>query len=113
MSYEIRKSEEIPGIDISGQPFVMPLELPMYTGSTSELGAQALHDLASCLRHHAACETLENYFDLEDPAIAELYNQENAQLVAKFVAVLMALTGIADNRDIDIMQEIWEMPWEV
>ncbi len=113
MSYEIRKSEEIPGIDISGQPFVMPIELPMYKGSTADLGSQALHDLGSFLRHQASCETLEDYFDMQDPAVAELWNSEHGMMTAKFVAVLIAMAGIADNLGIDIMEEIWEMPWEV
>lgn len=113
MSYEIRKTEEIEGIDISGQTIVMPLELPMYKGSTADLGSQALHDLGSFLRHQAACETLENSFDMQDPAVAELWNSENGMMTAKFVAVLIAMAGIADNLGIDIMEEIWEMPWEV
>ena len=105
MSYEVRKMN---GLDV-----VMPLELPMYEGSTSDLGAQALHDLGSFLRHHATCDMLENCFDMQDPAVAELWNSENGQMTAKFVAVIMALSGIADNLDIDIMEEIWEMPWKV
>lgn len=105
MSYDIRKNED--------STLVMPLELPMYEGGTADLGAQALRDLASFLRHQAALETIENNFDLDDPVALELWKSENGQMVAKFVAVLMALTGCADNLDIDIMQEIWEMPWQV
>lgn len=113
MSYDIRKSVEIPGIDISGQTIVMPLELPMYEGTVSGLGEQAIRDLTSFLRHHAACEVIENNFDTRDEAIFDLYQAERGQMTAKLIAVFMALTGCAEELDIDLMQEIWEMPWEV
>ena len=106
MSYETRHKDD-------GATIVMPLELPMFDGGTSELGAQASIDMISFLRHHAACDTIENNFDLDDPVIFDLYKQEYAQMVAKYIAVIMALAGCADNLGIDIMQEIWEMPWEV
>lgn len=106
MSYETRH-------DDNGDTIVMPLELPMYEGSTSELGNQAIRDVASFLRHHAACEVIENNFDMREPVIFELYQQERAQMTAKLMAVFMALAGCADDLDVDLMEEIWEMPWEV
>ncbi len=106
MSYDTRKTDD-------GSTLVMPLELPMFEGATPDIGAQALRDLASFLRHQASCDTLLDNFNVEDPAIMDLYQQESAQMAAKLVSVFMALAGCADNLGIDIMQEIWDMPWEV
>lgn len=106
MSYDIRRNDE-------GATIVMPLELPMYEGNPSTLGEQAIRDLTSFLRHHAACEVIENNFDTRDEAVFDLYQAERAQMTAKLIAVFMALTGCSEELDIDLMQEIWEMPWEV
>lgn len=114
MSYEIRKTEYIEGIDISGEVIVMPLELPMYEGSTSSLCSQALNDLGSFLRHQANCELIEDNFDIDnDPVMLDRWSSERGMLSAKLVAVFMALAGCAENLGIDIMQEIWDAPWEV
>ena len=106
MGYDTRKNDE-------GLTVVMPLELPMFDGPTSTMGAQALRDLASFLRHQASCETILDNFDINEPEIFDLYQQESAQMATKLVSTFMALASCADNLGIDIMQEIWEMPWEV
>ena len=113
MSYEIRRSKEIPGIDISGQPYVMPLELPMFEGWNEELGKQASVSFNSFLRHAAVHDWMDANLDTSDPSTYEVMGQEKAQAASQLISTLMSLAGMADNLGIDIMQEIWDMPWEV
>lgn len=105
MSYETRKNSQ-------GDLLVIPLEIPMFNGSNEDLGRQAEICLASFLRHIAVCDWILHNLDA-DGQNAEDYSEEWAQASAQLVGLMMALTGMADNIGIDIMQEIWEMPWEV
>lgn len=106
MSYDIRRNSE-------GEMLVLPLELPLYDGSVSDFGQQAEVSLASTLRHAAVCEWMYENLDLTDSEVLELYEQERSQMSAKLIHAMISLASIADNMGIDIMQEIWEMPWEV
>lgn len=106
MSYDIRKNDE-------GETLVIPLELPMFNSSTADLGRQAEVCLASFLRHAAVCDYIATNLDVDDPAVLESYNDEYAQAASQITNLFMSLSGMADNLQIDIMQEIWEMPWQV
>lgn len=106
MAYDIRKTEE-------GETIVLPLELPIYDGLNSELGRQAQVYLTSALRHIAVYDWMEENLDTSDDYICETMGEEKAQAAAQLVNVFMSLAGIADNLGIDIMQEIWDMPWKV
>jgi len=106
MSYDIRKVK-------SGEALVMPLELPMYDGNNSELGRQAQVCLTSFLRHAAVCDWMLDNLDTRDEAIQESYSQEWSQAASQLASLFTTLSGLAENLQIDIMQEIWDMPWEV
>lgn len=111
MSYETRKDE-------NNNLLVMPLELPMYEGGSSDLCRQAIVSLTSCLRHFAVVDTYsdEGLYDfdiMEYGDIQTFVNQHFEQGTSQLVSCMMALAGIADNYGIDIMQEIYDAPWEV
>lgn len=106
MSYEARKNND-------NEIVVYPLELPMYEGTNSEMGRQATVSLASCLRHFAVVDAiLED--GLEDPNIEnpdDILHKHFDQGTEQLISCMMALASIADNYQIDIMQEILEVPW--
>lgn len=106
MSYNIRETE-------NGETLVVSMEVPMYEGINQELGRQAQVFLTSALRHMAVCDWIDAYLDTSDPDIRELMNQEHAQVASQLVNTLMSIAGLADNLNIDINRELWEMPWEV
>lgn len=106
MAYDIRKTEE-------GEPIVLPLEIPIYDGLNSELGRQAQVFLTSALRHIAVYDWMDENLDTSDDYICETMGEEKAQASTQLVNVFMSLAGIVDNIDIDVMQEIWDMPWMV
>ena len=102
MSYETLRNER-------NEIIVMPLELPMYTGDASTLGKQAMISLSSCLRHFAVVDALDDNELIELDAFQQHFEQGTSQLVSCF----LSLAGLADSYGIDIMKEIWEMPWQV
>lgn len=106
MSYEVRKNNE-------GETLVMPLELPLFDGWNGDLGKQASVSMNSFLRHVAVYDWLDSNLDVDEPSVAESMDQEKAVAASQLISTLMSLAGIADNLGIDIMQEIWDMPWEV
>ena len=106
MSYDIRRNSE-------GEMLVLPLELPLYAGQVTDFCQQAEVSLASTLRHAAVCEWMEDNLDLTEPAVYEAYGQEHARLSAKLIHTMISLASLAEKEGIDIMQEIWDMPWEV
>lgn len=106
MSYETRTNTE-------GETLVMPLELPIFEGWNEELGRQASVSFNSFLRHAAVYDWMDTNLDANDPATYEVMGQEKAQAASQLISTLMSLAGMADNLDIDIMQEIWDMPWKV
>lgn len=106
MSFEVRKNTD-------GEMFVLPLELPIFDGDPSGLEKQSEICLASALRHAAVCDWISSNLDESDPVVQETYDQEHAQLASQLASLFMSLAGIADSFEIDIMQEIWDMPWEV
>lgn len=106
MSYETRKNSQ-------GEFLVMSLDLPMFDGSNEDLGRQTEVCLASFLRHAAVCDWICDNLDITDEATNEVLLEEHAQASSQLVSLLMGLAGMAENMNIDIMQEIWDMPWEV
>lgn len=106
MSYETRTNND-------GDTLVMPLELPMFDGWNEDLGKQASVSFNSFLRHAAVHDWMDTNLDTSDPATLEVMGQEKAQAASQLISTLMSLAGMADNLGIDIMQEIWDMPWEV
>lgn len=106
MSYEIRKTDD-------GASLVMPLELPIFEGWNSDLGKQACLSLNSFLRHSAIYDWIDSNLDMDEPSIADAAGQEKAMAASQLISTMMSLMGMADNLGIDIMQEIWEMPWQV
>lgn len=105
MSYDILKNPD-------GEVLIMTLELPMFDGNESDLGRQAEVSLASFLRHAAVCEYIDSTFGIDDNTL-DGYSQEYAQAAAQLATLLMSLSGMANLLGIDIMEEIWEMPWSV
>lgn len=106
MSYVTRTNND-------GETLVMPLELPIFEGTNSALGQQASVSLISFLRHAAIYDWMDTNLDTSDPATYETMGQEHALASSQLISTLMSLAGMADNLGIDIMQEIWDMPWEV
>ena len=106
MSYDIRRNSE-------GEVLALPLELPLYAGEPGIFCQQAEDSLASTLRHAAVCEWIEDNLDLTEPEVYEAYGQEHARMSAKLIHTMISLASLADKMGVDIMQEIWEMPWEV
>lgn len=106
MSFDVSKNGD-------GETFVLPLELPMFEGSTADLCRQAEVCLASTLRHAAICDWIVDNLDMGDDVVRDAYNQEHAQMSSQLTSLFMTLAGISENMGIDIMQEIWDMPWEV
>lgn len=105
MSYEVCKDE-------MGQTLVEPLELPFFSGSNSDLGWQATVAVTSFLRHSAVCDWMDSNLDITEPDVYETFGQEKAQAASQLTTALMSLVGMAENLGIDIMQEIWDAPWE-
>lgn len=98
-----------------GEMLVYPLELPMYDGDSRALGQTASVNLTSALRHFAVVDAI-GIDGLEDP------NQENQHDIfdreldigsQQLISVMIALASLADLYGIDIMQEIYEIPWNV
>lgn len=110
MSYGARKNSD-------GEMLVYPLELPLYEGNNSELGQQAIKALCSCLRHYAVYDAFHDE-GLIDNAILDGYEADAAvkhfnQGTEQLISCMMSLASIADNYGIDIMREIFEIPWLV
>lgn len=95
-----------------GETISIPLELPIFDGDTTDICEKAQVSLASTLRHAAVLEWMSNNLDLEDPEVFELYGQEHDKFSAKLCYSMIALASLSDRFDVDIMQEIWETPWE-
>lgn len=108
MSYDARKSQD-------GELLVYPLELPMYEGTNSELGQQALSSLCSCLRHFAVVDGIEveGLIDQDAGEPNDILNKHYAYGIEQLISCMMSLASIADNYGIDIMQELMEAPWLV
>lgn len=106
MSYELQRGQ-------NGELLVYPLELPMYHGNTADLARQAQVSLTSCLRHFAILDAITDE-PLVDPSPQErngVYEQHFWQGAQQLSATLMALVSLADLYGIDIMQEIYDAPW--
>ena len=106
MSFDVSKNTD-------GETLVLPLELPIFEGSTADLCRQAEVCLASTLRHAAVCDWISDNLDVYDSVVQDAYKQEYAQMSSQLTSLFMTLAGISENMGIDIMQEIWDMPWEV
>lgn len=90
---------------------VYPLELPVHDGNTRSFGQDATVNLTSCLRHFAVADfILDN--NLEEEREEEL-DQEIALATGQLISVLTNLVSLANLYHIDIMQEIYEVPWEL
>ena len=98
-----------------GELLVYPLELPMYEGTNRELAQQSSVLLTSCLRHFAVVDALESgdVVDLSAGDGNDILNTEYAQATEQLIGTLINLVSMADNYGIDIMQEIFEVPWQV
>ena len=106
MGFDIRKSND-------GALITYPIELPLYDADSTVLARNVQNNTVSMLRHLAVADTLITYLDPDEPVVAESLNQEKAYISSLLVGSLCALASIADNLGIDIMQEIYEVPWEV
>lgn len=97
---------------LDGQEILIyPLELPVQDGDTRKFGQNATVNLASCLRHFAVADfILDNNLD-EDRE--EELDQEISLGTTQLISVLTSLVSLANLYNIDIMQEIYEVPWEV
>lgn len=111
MAYDIR-------VNSDGEMLVLPLELPLYDGTTEDLGRQALVSLCSFLRHAAVADAYLNEGQadidiLEHGETSDSFDQHMASAASQLSSTMMALASLANLYNIDIMQEIWEMPWKV
>lgn len=106
MSYDILRNPD-------GEILVMPLELPMYDGTTEDLGRQAMVGLCSFLRHAAVVDyyTDEGHLDndiLQYGEVSESFEQHMEIAASQLSSTMMTLATLADKYGIDIMQEIME-----
>jgi hypothetical protein len=104
-----------PLINSDGEMLVMPLELPMYDGNNRELSQRASTSLTSSLRHFAVVDAIvEN--NVVDPTAGEtgsFIEAEYSMAANQLVSTIVALVSLAHNYEIDIMQEIYDLPWMV
>ena len=98
-----------------GEMLVYPVELPMYDGDSRELGQKAISNLASSLRHFAVVDAIAIH-GLEDPNEEnpnDIYHKEFDLGTQQLISTMISLASLANHYNIDIMQEIYEIPWEV
>lgn len=111
MGYSIKKDE-------NGEFLAIPLELPLYDGNSPELFRQALTSLGSAMRHFAIFEAYhdEGLADndiLEYGETAPFVDQHIQQGTEQLISTMISLASVADYYGIDIMQEIYDVPWMV
>lgn len=108
MSYSVRKNN-------NGEILVYPLEIPLYEGDNAEMGRQATVALASCLRHFAVVDALlvNEVFDPTEGEANDALTTHYSQGAEQLISCLMSLVTIADNYNLNIMQEILEVPWMI
>lgn len=98
-----------------GEMLIMPLELPMYEGNNRELSQQASISLTRSLRHFAVVDAIvEN--NVVDPTAGEtgsFIDSEYSIAANQLVRTIIALVSLAHSYGIDIMQEIYDLPWMV
>lgn len=98
-----------------GEMLVYPLELPLYEGDSRELGQKSIVNLASALRHFAVVDAID-LSGLQDPNEenpTDIFDKEFDLASQQLISSMIALASLADYYGIDVMREIYEIPWEV
>lgn len=93
-----------------GEVLLYPLELPLYEGTSRSLSQTAAINLTSALRHLAVVDAFVDN-DLINEYTGDMVQQEFDMATTQLISTMCCIASIADMYNIDIMQEIMQVPW--